>query len=282
MKTSLIALLVFLPVGFCAAAEVRVGNTIAEVRQNLGAPRGELHVGGRDLFYYDRGEVESRSGVVTRVSLRSIEDQAALEARRAADALRVRDEDDLRRARLTLEGNELKARKLTDPSFASSPLVYQVAFWEDFSRRYSEVPVSEQLLLSRARLADQVVQSEERREKEKRLADLEARIVEAEARAAEVRKTVVVNGGYYSPYRGRRDNRPLDFGKSEYRLYESPLPYATSPGMPPMQPTYRPEITPVNSGSTVDILNSAPDCFPYRSANDRSSTGQGSRDFRRF
>jgi hypothetical protein len=282
MKTPLIALLLFSSVCFSAAAEVGLGDTIAEVRQNLGVPRGELHVGGRDLFYYDRGEVESRSGVVTRVSLRSVADQTALEARRAADILRVREENELRRARLTLEGNELKARKLADPSFASSPLVYQVAFWEDFSRRYSEVPVSEQLVLSRARFAEQVVRSEERNEKEKRLADLEARIAEAEARAAEVRRTVVVTGGYYSPYRYRRDDHPLNFGKIEYRLYESPLPYATSPGMPPMLPTYRQEITPVKYGSMVEILNSAPDCLPYRSGNDRSATGGGNRGFRRF
>ena len=280
MKARFITLLLFFPITIFAAADVRPGDTMVAVRQGLGTPRGELHLGGRDLFYYDRGEVESRAGVVTRVSLRSAEDQAALEARRAADALRVREENELRRARLTLEGNELKARKLADPAFETAPLVYQVAFWQDFSRRYSEVPVSEQLMLSRARLAEEMALSKERNEKEKRLADLEARIAEAEA--AEIRNRVIVTGGYYSPYRDRRDYHPLSFGKIEYHFYDSPLPYATSPGMPPMQPTYRRESAPVNIESPVEIPKSAPDCFPYRSGNAGSNIGRGSRDFRRF
>ena len=282
MKTPFITLLVFLPVCFSTAAEVRLGDTIAEARQTLGIPRGELHLGGRDLFYYDRGEVESRSGVVTRVSLRSAEDQAALEARRAADALRVREENEIRRARLTLEGNELKVRKLADPAFAAAPLGYQMAFWEDFSRRYSEVPVSEQLALSRTRLAEQTALSREKDEKEKRLADLETRIAEAEANVAEARNRVIATGGYYSPYRDRRDYHPLSFGKIEYHFYDSPLPYATSPGMPPMQPTYRREIDPLNFRGAAEIPNSGPNCLSSRSSNTGSSSRSYRPDFRRF
>ena len=152
MKT---ASFMFLPLLFLSSssiffAKIKLGDSVNEVRATLGEPRGKMVLAGREIFYYQRGEVEIRADAVTRVSLRSVEEQAALEARRDAEAIRIREEQAIRRAKLTAAGEQLKARKLADPFFQDLPASHQVAFWEDFSRSYSDVPSSE--LLSEARL----------------------------------------------------------------------------------------------------------------------------------
>ena len=64
-----------------AAAEVRPGASLEEVRGTLGLPRGQVQVAGRQVLYYERGEVELQNGAVTRVALRSEEEHASLTAR---------------------------------------------------------------------------------------------------------------------------------------------------------------------------------------------------------
>jgi hypothetical protein len=281
MKAIAFTLLLALPLALIAA-EVKPGDTPAEVRAALGPPRGQLQMGGRELFYYDRGEVELRSGVVTRVALRSVEEQAALEARRVAEAVRVREEQEIRRARLSAEGDALKARKLSDPSFLAAPLGYQVAFWEDFSRRYSDVPSAEQLNMARARLAEQVAEGRARAVQDQRLAELEARVAEAEARTAEANTGAVYAGGYYPYYHGSRDYHPFSLGRIEYRFYDSPLPYATSPGMPPRQPAYRQESAPFRYGDAEDNFSSDRRYTPQRNYDDQRGSRRHSADFRRY
>ena len=227
-----------------SAAEVKLGDTSEEVRGALGVPRGRMEVGGRKFFYYDRGEIELRGGVVTRVAMLSIEDHAALVARRQADAVRVREEQDILRARLTVEGEALKARKLSDPYFLTASPARQVEFWEDFSRRYPTVPSAEELGSARARLGEQVAERRAEAAQALRLAELETRLAEAEARTAEATNRVVFARDYTPSYFGQRDYYPLSLGPIRYRFYDSPLPYATSPGMPPIPPKYRPDSTP--------------------------------------
>lgn len=243
-------LLLFAPLTW-AAADVTVGDSSESVRSNLGVPRGTLRVGDRDILYYDRGEVELGSGVVTRVSLRSEDEQAALEAKRAAEARRVREEREILRARLIAEGRELKARKLADLSFQSAPLDYQVAFWEDFSRRYADVPSGEQLQVARARLTEQATERQAKSEQIRRLAELEARVAEAEARS-EAMADRPVRRFYYPYHPPHGPSYPINFAPVEYRWFESPLPYATSPGMPPLEPVYRKDSAPWPGNPTTD------------------------------
>jgi len=241
------------------AGEVKPGDAMIDVRLNLGAPRGEAHVGDREIFYYDRGEIEARAGIVTHTSLRSEAEQAALETKRSLEATRLREEREIRQARLNAEGEELKARKLADASFRTSPLSYQVAFWEDFSRRYPTVASAEPLLEARIRLAGETEDKRKQLEQAQHLAELEARVTAAENDARENRlfdqQRLGAVRGYspylsYSSYRGSRDYCPRPEPlKSVTRLYEYPVPYATSPGMPPVQPVYRKETT----GSTIGL-----------------------------
>jgi hypothetical protein len=217
MKGFLRAVLLALPLAL-VAGEVRLGDNSEEVRSTLGAPRGRTQIGTREIFYYDRGEVELNAGTVTRVALRSVDEQLALDAKREADAQRYREEQETHFARMTADGEELKARKLHDPVFQATPAAYQVAFWEDFSRRYTEVPCAEQLEVAQARLAESQAQAQ-------RLADLEARVADAEAQLAPTQSNDYSDGyypygygaygygssGYYSG-RNRRSHNGSDHG----------------------------------------------------------------------
>lgn len=126
------------------AGEVSLGDNRETVQNSLGAPRGRAQVGDRELLRFDRGEVELMSGVVTRVALRSEQDQTAFEARQEANA-----------SRLTVEGEALKASKLTDSNFLSASPRYQLEFWLDFARRYPNVPAMDQVALARNKLYEQ-------------------------------------------------------------------------------------------------------------------------------
>ncbi len=238
MKAISFALLFALPL-ILNAADVKRGDTRSEVCANLGIPRGHLEVGGRELLYFDRGEVELRSGVVIRAALRSQEDQVVFDARRSAETIRVREEQEIRQAGLIVEGEALKARKLTDSAFQASPVAYQVAFWEDFSRRYSKVSSTEELSIARARLAEQVTKAQLQAEQAQRIAELEARVAEAEARTAEANARAFRARGYSRYDGGPLADRPSTVGQITYRFFDAPLPYATSPGMPLREPTYR-------------------------------------------
>lgn len=176
------------------ASEIRPGDHFSTVQATLGEPRGRLQTEARELLYYDRGEVELSRGRVTRVALRSEQDQAAFETQRANEARRAREENALTQARLVTEGTALKARKLSDRAFQTSPLAYQITFWENFSRQYPEVPCAEELSLARARYAEQTAQAELQ---QRRLAELEARVAETEARAAAAQRRAAHPHTYY-------------------------------------------------------------------------------------
>lgn len=228
MKNVSLVLLLVAPL-WLAAEEVRPGASLAEVRAALGAPRGQLHLGGRHLLYYDRGEVELQGGSVTRVALLSADEQAAREVKRAADAVRIREEQEMRRARLSAEGEALKTRKLADPAFLAAPPDRQLAFWENFSRQYAEVPVAELMSAARLQLTGQRA-ALERAEQAERIAELEARVAAAEARADLMRRRLYIS--YYDRGRGRR-HTSNNLWPIEYQFNDGiPQPWV-SPTTPP-------------------------------------------------
>jgi len=214
MKITPLALMLICPLAL-TAQPVQTGATLREVWAALGVPRGQLAAGERQLLHYERGEVELRAGIVTRVNLLSADDLAARDTRRATEAARVREEQEIRRARLTEEGEALKARKLADPDFLATPPEYQVAFWQDFSLRYAEVPSAEQLGMARRRVAAQAA-SRARQEQADRIAELESRLVDAEMRAddGDQRGRVYVSAGRRPHHRGHGS----DLWPVEYRF----------------------------------------------------------------
>lgn len=210
------ALLCLLPLSI-AIAEVPLGATLEQVRATLGQARGQAEAVDRLLLYYERGEVELQDGIVTRVALMPRAEFEAGAAQRAAEAQRLRDAQDIRRAELKAEGEALRMRQLADPAFRGAPAERQVAFWEDFARRYPDVPASEELLLARLRLSE--ARDNQRREAEsaERLARLEARVAEAETRALEAEHATRQRSYYrFYPTRHRSPHPqnlwPIDYG----------------------------------------------------------------------
>lgn len=220
MKTSAL-FLALMSVGLLSAAEVERGDSIHEVRQTLGQPRGQVHVGERHLLYYERGEVELRDGRVTRVAMLSPEEYTA----RVARDLRQSEQREARRQDLLERGEALRDRKLADPLFAKAPLAYQVAFWEDFARRYPGVSVSEPLAIARLNLQEKLEAQRKQEEADARLAELELRLAEAE-RLAQYR--TLWSYGYRD-----RHYRPFTLAPFEYTFFDRSLaPYSTPSGNP--------------------------------------------------
>lgn len=225
MKVSALCYALALCTGSILAAEVQPGASREEVSATLGAPRGQLHLDGRQVLYYERGDVELQNGVVTRVNLRSPEDHAIWSVREE----RLRGEREARRDQMLAEGTALRDRKLADPILLAAPVAYQVAFWEDFARRYPEVSCVEPLTIARLRLSEQIEDRNEREEQSDRLAGIEERFA-----AADRRPTFYPL--FTSSHSYRRHHRHSDFaglGPITYTFFDKPLPpYSTPSGNP--------------------------------------------------
>jgi hypothetical protein len=204
MKLHPLILVIVLPLTM-NAHDVAIGDSAVQVREMMGAPRGQVHVGGRDLLYFDRGEVELNHGQVSRVGLRSPDEQNAFESKQAAAAART----DEARNRLMEEGRVLMASKLSDPVFLATPYSYQVSFWENFAHRYPDVSPAEQLLVVRSRLAEQVAKAEADRAQ----AAQAQRVADLAERAAQAGNYVYPFYPVYRDYSYRDDDR----GARHYR-----------------------------------------------------------------
>jgi hypothetical protein len=262
MKTPrLIAACVLSASPFVGLAEVRTGDSLADVHQALGAPRGQARIDGRQVLYYERGEVELQADTVTRVALRSPEEQLAHEAR----AERNRGEREARLNQLVAEGVALRDRKLADENFKNAPLVYQVSYWENFSRSYPGVSVIEPLTIARMRLNEQLEAKRANDEQVARLADLEARLAETESNYYPFSSSFGYGyGRRYHPY------IPMNLMPVRYDFRNtSSAPYETPRGAPYETPRTAPYATP----TAIDfnqVYRSAP-APRADSANDRFS-----------
>lgn len=239
MKVALLSLLAGMPL---LAAGVSVGDSASDVRAQLGRPAGEASRGERVVYYYPQGVVEFAVGRVSRVALLGEDEFRAAEARRTEAEERAKAAREQRRT----EGEALKAAKLASQAFTAAPWSYQVRFWEEFAARYPGVSCQDELAAARLRLAQE---EETRREREIERERGEARDFPARIWAAEREFAAYIpvrpSHRFYHRYHGLQDYHAFDLGRIEYRWYESPLPYATSAGLPPAQPRYQvPATTP--------------------------------------
>lgn len=229
------------------AAEILPGASLEEVRATLGTPRGQLHVNGRQVLFYEHGSVELRNGALIRVGLRSPEEQALLVVREE----HRRAEQETRRAQMVAEGTALRDRKLADPAFLAAPVAFQVAYWEDFARRFPVVSCVEPLTIARLRLNEQLEEKRRREADAVRIADLEERLAAAERRPAyyPVRS--------YSRYHGRNHYRSSGLGPFTYTFFDTPLPpYSTPSGSPYSTPSGNP------AGSLTGLPINPPTGYP--------------------
>lgn len=226
MKASVLLAVTLSAAPFAVAAEVPVGATLAEVHATLGRPSGQLRAGGRHLLYFERGSVELVNDRVASVTLRTPDEQAARDAREE----RVRGEAEARRAEIVTTGTELRDRKLADAAFQGSPVAYQVAFWEDFARRYPGVTCAEPLAIARLKLRDQLEEKARKAEEARRIAELEERVAAAEQARDIYRIRSYPRYGYGQHYRSQE----FALWPVKYTFYDSPKPAYETPGSSPV------------------------------------------------
>lgn len=194
--------------GTVLARDVQNGDTYDDVKYALGNPRGEVRTGDQLLLIYDRGTVELYQGYVVSMDLVSAQEATArIQARRVAAAERSREEA-ARRAQLQAEGEAELERIRADEAFKKKTVAEQVAYWEDFIRKYPDVAISEEYEKTADRLKEEQTEEEARLE-EQRLSEqvagaptkrLSSRQLRRERRRLDPTKPVVT-APYTPPYR---------------------------------------------------------------------------------
>lgn len=167
-------------VGYSFGADVNPGDDMATVKAVLGEPDGFLKSGVVEWYFYDRGEVRMRDGVVESATLMT--EAMALEQK--AERIRQRQEQ----ARLQHERNEqrreegesVRDAKIADPDFVRQPASIRLAFWTQFMDLYPEVSVFE--LYTSAQAEAQRDAGETRMKQQ--IADMERQLSQAEMRAS--------------------------------------------------------------------------------------------------
>ena len=264
-RPALACLLLVAP--FALMAEVQTGDSLAEVKSTLGAPRGEVKVEDRHVLYYERGEVELQAESVTRVALRTPEEQAALDVREE----RQRGEREVRRSQLIAEGTAVRDSKLNDPDFKSAPLAYQISFWETFAASYPGVSCIEPLTIARMHYNEQQAQQRHHDEQAARIAELETQLA-AINNPSSYDSSYYGGYGYggYGGYHGGHgySYNPPSFGRIKYDFWSSsPAPYSTPHGSPYTTPSGSPYTTPSGSPYTT------PSGSPYTTPSSFSDSG---------
>jgi hypothetical protein len=173
VRLVLLTSVLFSPLSFLRA-ELSIGDDRLTVLKTLGQPEGRIEMGALERLFFDRGEIQLRDGLVSRIELVSEE---VAEARREREAI----ESEARRER----GEAIKAERLADPEFRARPAARQYAFWRDFRREFPEVDVFVQYTDAKAAYEQDVA----RQRDAERLANVERRVAEAERRAAQAETT---------------------------------------------------------------------------------------------
>jgi hypothetical protein len=249
MKTFALLFLLAAPM-LAHAAEVRLGASLADVKSTLGPPRGQAQLSDRLVLFYDRGQVQLVDGRVVDSDFLSPKDFAAQQVQQKANDAKAAQ----LRAQHIAEGEALKAQKIADPNFISAPPAYQVAFWQDFRLRYPEVSCDDEYKLALAR----------QQENEQNIADLKARVADAEdraARAESLARQANYNNSFSSPVffggvsrergdedhdrdrfreredndrddRGRQTNAPATIPPNQIPLPNFPIPTVPSLNLP--------------------------------------------------
>ena len=205
MKTNLTMLILGVailaaPRGFSEAVEVKPGDSLDTVKGILGEPRGSIAAGDYLLLTYDRGRVELDQGVVTSADLMPVEHFQAMQAQDRLAREEARRNTEERRVRLYAEGKTLLEEKRLDPGFQQRPTSDQVAYWRNFRAQYPDVNVDLEYADALGRYQQELAAMERELARSRELRDLEARVAEAERKAAEAEDRSRRNTGYYSSY----------------------------------------------------------------------------------
>lgn len=148
---------------------MRKGDDASRVTELLGTPNGFMETSQQGIYYYDRGEVHTRKGIVSHIYLIS---EAEL-----AERNRLNEEFRLQRK---IEGEAAFEAIMAQGGIEHLSGTEQVRFWDSFRAQFPEVdirlPYAEALTLARTEQKEEAAAE--------RLARLEERVLQAELRAA--------------------------------------------------------------------------------------------------
>lgn len=151
-----------------APLELQVGDSTEKVIRLLGEPKGKMESGDFSIYYYKLGSIHINAGKISSLDLISEEEWQ-----------RRRTVEETARAARKEKGEELLASIKADEQFAALPAGNRLAFWEQFRRDYPEVDVY--VLYSQAKV--EADKDAEKQQEANRLAELERRVLMAEAQA---------------------------------------------------------------------------------------------------
>lgn len=191
---------------------VQLGDPRSAVEAELGAPTGEVTAGATTVLFFPRGEIRLRDGKVSVIQLMTEDELAAHQQSEAELKKRLQAEAEERNARLAAEGRALYEAKKKDPAFVDLPTAAQLEYWRSFALRFPMVPVWDEIQTLRARLTEEERIREQEHANELRMQALEARVREAEERAARAEREARNRGGYgfgwWWPHHPGRPHRP--------------------------------------------------------------------------
>lgn len=185
-----------------ARAEVKIGDSRQQVIAELGMPQGEISTSGYSLLTFERGRVELRSNLVSKIEL--VSEEQMTRTRELREQQRVAAEKAATEARLNriAEGTEVRKKKLADSTFSLTPASERVAYWQNFKKLYPEVPLGDEYTVALKELEQQLALQRVEDEKQRKVDDLERRVADAEARARQAersRSTVIYTDYGYPP-----------------------------------------------------------------------------------
>lgn len=134
-----------LAAGSSVALAVSSGDSVDDMRNELGPPNGMVAIGPNVIYFYDRGEVALKDGRVTLVNLMTEDELVAQRERDARRTALLKQIGAERRAQNEAEGLVLKQSKVDSPGFQSLPASERVAYWRHFKLKYPTVPIGLEL-----------------------------------------------------------------------------------------------------------------------------------------
>ena len=237
----------------CAHADIEIGDSHAQVIAELGEPKAEIKTPGFALLTFERGQIELREGLVTKVDMVSQEDADLLRRERLVQDAQAKQLAERQRKELFAEGKATLERKKLDREFPRRPASEQVSYWRAFKQRYPEVDVSAEYESALRLLETEMALEKNSREQEQRIRDLEDRVTAAEQDSFARRQSSVVSYGTLWP--AYYTSTPRWCSRSDCNP------------RPPIACERRPEPTRRRSGITVRIVNGPELCRPAISYN---------------
>jgi hypothetical protein len=165
------------------ASSVTTGQSREEVITTLGEPMGTIELREKTLLLYPQGEITLKADQVTEIDLMTQAEFEADQQRLQAEREEWLATQEKLAAARTEEGKTIRAEKMASSTFAAQPPKDKLDYWRSFQARYPEVDVS-------APIAEALNSYESELEsllQQQRIADLEARVAQAEKEAVTAR-----------------------------------------------------------------------------------------------